>query len=81
MLTTINDIAKKLGVDKSTVSRALNDNKRISKKVREKVQKAAKKFLTDNQGGEKGNYIPYFSQKRYSCRGKVFINIIGVFTV
>ena len=59
MLTTINDIAKKLGVDKSTVSRALNDNKRISKKVREKVQKAAKKL----------NYFPNASA--YSLRKKM----------
>ncbi|MCW3805645.1 LacI family DNA-binding transcriptional regulator [Plebeiibacterium marinum] len=41
---TINDIAKKLGVTPSTISRALADNKRVSLKTREMVKKVAKEM-------------------------------------
>ena len=41
---TIKDIARKLGVTPSTVSRALANNPRISKKTREEVMKVAKKM-------------------------------------
>ncbi|HYQ59132.1 MAG TPA: LacI family DNA-binding transcriptional regulator [Draconibacterium sp.] len=39
--TTIHDIAKKLNISASTVSRALNDNPLISKTTREKIKKTA----------------------------------------
>ena len=32
---TIHDISKELGIDSSTVSRALNDSDRVSKKTKE----------------------------------------------
>ena len=41
---TIHDIAKKLHIAASTVSRALNDNPRISEKTKKAVNKAAKAF-------------------------------------
>ncbi len=42
--TTIHDIAKKLNITASTVSRALNDNPRISDATKKAVQKAAQKL-------------------------------------
>lgn len=42
--TTIHDIAQKLGITASTVSRALNNNPRISEATRKAVQKAAKQL-------------------------------------
>lgn len=58
-MVTINDIAKIAGVDKSTVSRALNNSERISKKVREKIKKIAQDL----------NYYPNASA--YSLRKKM----------
>jgi DNA-binding LacI/PurR family transcriptional regulator len=43
-MTTIYDIAKKCNVAASTVSRALNDDKRISKETRDRVKAMAKKL-------------------------------------
>lgn len=42
--TTIHDIAKKLNITASTVSRALNDNPRISDATKKAVQRAAQKL-------------------------------------
>src|SRR5688572_33445420 len=42
--TTIHDIARALDVTASTVSRALNDNPRISNDTKKAVKKAAKKL-------------------------------------
>lgn len=42
--TTIHDIARKLNITASTVSRALNDNPRISDATKKAVQKAAQKL-------------------------------------
>src|SRR5688572_11725403 len=42
--TTIHDIAKKLNITASTVSRALNDNPRISDATKKAVQKTALKL-------------------------------------
>ncbi|MBU1077547.1 MAG: LacI family transcriptional regulator [Spirochaetes bacterium] len=66
-MKTINDIARIAGVDKSTVSRALNNSERISKKVREKIKKIAKEL----------NYYPNASA--YSLRKKVNRSIAVVF--
>lgn len=44
MSNTIKDIAKKVGVSTSTVSRALNDHKNISEKTKRKVRKAAEEM-------------------------------------
>ncbi|TVZ55643.1 LacI family transcriptional regulator [Lutibacter sp. Hel_I_33_5] len=41
---TIHDIARALGLDSSTVSRALNDSSRVTKKTKEKVQAKAKEL-------------------------------------
>ncbi len=41
---TINDIAKKMGVTPSTISRALADNHRVSQATRDKVKKLAKEM-------------------------------------
>ena len=46
--TTIDDIAKALGVNKSTVSRAINNPSLISTEMREKIEKMCRKM----------NYIP-----------------------
>ncbi|MDX1283475.1 MAG: LacI family DNA-binding transcriptional regulator [Draconibacterium sp.] len=42
--TTIHDIAKKLDISASTVSRALNDNPLISESTREKIKKTAEEM-------------------------------------
>ena len=42
--STIHDIARKLNITASTVSRALNDNPRISEATKKAVQKAAQKL-------------------------------------
>jgi len=42
--STINDIAKKLGISASTVSRALNDHPDISSETKKKVKKVAKEL-------------------------------------
>ncbi|TGV04758.1 LacI family DNA-binding transcriptional regulator [Flavivirga rizhaonensis] len=41
---TIHDISKALGIDSSTVSRALNDSPRVSKKTKGKILKKAKEL-------------------------------------
>lgn len=47
-MTTINDVAKRAGVTKSTVSKVLNDYKMVSKETKEKVMKAVNEL----------NYVP-----------------------
>jgi LacI family transcriptional regulator len=42
--TTIHDISKALGIDSSTVSRALNDSPRVSKKTKEIILKKAQEL-------------------------------------
>ncbi|MFW5773983.1 MAG: LacI family DNA-binding transcriptional regulator, partial [Tangfeifania sp.] len=42
--TTIHDIAKKLNISASTVSRALNNNPLINKATREKIKKVAREM-------------------------------------
>ena len=41
---TIHDIARSLGIDSSTVSRALNDSPRVSKKTKVKIAEKAKEL-------------------------------------
>ncbi|SDX61934.1 transcriptional regulator, LacI family [Lutibacter oricola] len=41
---TIHDISKELGIDSSTVSRALNNSPRVSKKTKEKISAKAKEL-------------------------------------
>ncbi len=41
---TIHDIAKALGIDSSTVSRALNDSDRVTKKTKDKILEKAKEL-------------------------------------
>ncbi|MDO5980024.1 LacI family DNA-binding transcriptional regulator [Flavivirga spongiicola] len=41
---TIHDIAKALGIDSSTVSRALNDSSRVTKKTKDKILKKAEEL-------------------------------------
>jgi len=61
--TTIYEIAKALGIDSSTVSRALNDNPRVNKKTKEKVLEKAKEMgysanlLASNLRQKKSNTI------------------------
>jgi len=60
---TIHDIARELNISASTVSRALNDNPRISLKTREKIKDAADKLgyrpntLASNLRNKKSNTI------------------------
>ena len=56
--TNIKDLAKKLNLSASSVSRALNGHKNISKKTREKILKLAKKY----------NYVPDPSARRLASK-------------
>jgi LacI family transcriptional regulator len=49
-MTTIKDIAKKVGVSISTVSYALNDNPKVSRKTREKILQAARELNYQKNG-------------------------------
>ncbi|ANI88791.1 LacI family transcriptional regulator [Arachidicoccus ginsenosidimutans] len=57
---TIYDIAKKLGISATTVSRGLNDNPLINKKTREKIHQTAKEL------GYRHNTIASNLRKRHS---------------
>lgn len=73
---TIHDIAKELNITASTVSRALQDNPRISIKTRESVKKMAKKLnyqpnivassLRKGQGNTIGVCIPRINRHFFS---------------
>jgi LacI family transcriptional regulator len=63
--TTLKDIAEKLSVSASTVSRALQNNPRISKEVRELVLKTAKE-------------LNYFNSKNFVLEPSKKMNVIGV---
>jgi LacI family transcriptional regulator len=56
--TNIKDLAKKLNLSVSSVSRALNGHKNISEKTREKILKLAKKY----------NYVPDPSARRLASK-------------
>ncbi|KRN78490.1 LacI family DNA-binding transcriptional regulator [Lentilactobacillus parabuchneri] len=64
-MVTIRDIAKRLGLSVSTVSRALNDNKRISIKTRRNVHQMAEKL----------GYQPNYNAKNLTNREA---NTVGV---
>ena len=54
----ITDLAKKLGVSVSSVSRALNGHSNISQKTKDKIFKAAEKY----------NYFPNLNAKRLASQ-------------
>jgi len=65
MAQTMKDIARKAGVSKSTVSRALNNDPRINEKTRDKILKIAREM----------NYRPHHMARALA---KKRTNIIGV---
>jgi LacI family transcriptional regulator len=77
---TIHDMARELGISGSTVSRALNDNPRISKATREAVQKLARAHnylpnamassLRKGKGNTVGVIVPNINRSFFS-------NVIG----
>ena len=60
-MATINDIAAKLGISKSTVSKGLNDATDISDEMRRKIQEAAVELGYTNKHSQKK------TKKRHSC--------------
>ena len=54
----ITDLAKKIGVSVSSISRALNGHKNISKKTKERIFKAAQKY----------NYYPNLNARRLASK-------------
>ena len=58
---SITDLANKLNLSVSSVSRALNGHKNISKKTTERIFKAARKF----------NYIPDPSARRLASKNRI----------
>ncbi len=74
--TTIYDIAKKLGITAATVSRALNNNPKISQKTKDLVFKTAKELnyqknnfalaLKSGQSKNIGLIVPYINRNFFS---------------
>lgn len=64
--TTISDVAKHLGVHKTTVSRALNNSSSISNKLALKIKKAAREL----------NYIPNRAAQNLSSRNNRTIALL-----
>lgn len=74
--TTIKEIAEKLNVSPSTVSRALNNNPRIGLKTRERIQKMAKEmnyepnvraiFFKQQKSFVIGVVVPYIREEFFS---------------
>ncbi|NJB71813.1 LacI family transcriptional regulator [Saonia flava] len=74
--TTIYDIAKKLGITAATVSRALNDNSRISKATKKLVLETAKEMnyepnklalaLKKGKSNNVGVIVPYINRNFFS---------------
>tara|TARA_B100000809_G_scaffold43630_2_gene37909 strand:+ start:48051 stop:49067 length:1017 start_codon:yes stop_codon:yes gene_type:complete len=74
--TTIHDISKALNIDSSTVSRALNNSPRVSKKTREKISKKANQLgyqrnslasnLRTNKTNTIGVIVPLISRNFFS---------------
>ena len=73
---TIHDISKSLGIDSSTVSRALNDSPRVSKKTKERILKKAEELgyernmlaskLRTNKSNTIGVIVPRISRHFFS---------------
>ena len=68
--TNIKDLAKKINLSVSSVSRALNGHKNISEKTREKILKLAKKY----------NYVPDPSARRLASKKSDTIAFIATTT-
>jgi LacI family transcriptional regulator len=74
--TTIHDIARELNIDSSTVSRALNNNTRVSKKTKEKINAKAEELgyqrnqlasnLRTNKTNTVGVIVPRISRHFFS---------------
>jgi len=74
--TTIHDISKDLGINSSTVSRALNDSPRVSKKTKEKIVRKATELgyqrnslaskLRTNRSNTIGVIVPRISRHFFS---------------
>lgn len=73
MTITMKNVAQKLGISVSTVSRALNNDKNISAKVKKKIFE-----LTDSsefkRKGQKSNIIPFFIDKNFFISTEYFYN-------
>ncbi|GAA3409621.1 LacI family DNA-binding transcriptional regulator [Paenibacillus hodogayensis] len=65
-MITIKDIARAAGVNHSTVSRALNDDSRVSAAMREKIQTIARQM----------NYVPNLAAKKLVRHNTNFIGLI-----
>lgn len=63
---TIKELAGKLGVSVSTVSKALNDSFEISEKTKKRVQDLAKKY----------NYAPNYHAKNLKSKKSYFVGVI-----
>lgn len=84
-MTTIKDISKETGYSISTVSKALKNSTRISKKAREKIQDVAKRLhyipnasainLRTGHTGNIGILVPYKKQNTYY--DKLIISIMS----
>ncbi len=68
-MISINDIAEKTGVAKSTVSNVLSGKRYVSESIRQKVLKVCKEY----------NYSPNFYASVLSNSDNVKTNIIGIF--
>ncbi|WP_244835015.1 LacI family DNA-binding transcriptional regulator [Clostridium sp. BJN0001] len=66
MKVTINDIAKKANVSKSTVSKVINDDNSISEKTKLKIRKIIKEF----------NYIPNNSARQLALKNTSNIGLL-----
>lgn len=75
MAITMKDVAQKLGISVSTVSRALNNEKNISAEVKKKIFE-----LTDSaefkRKGQKANVIPFFIDRNFFISTEYFYNRI-----
>lgn len=75
---TLRELAKKINVSPSTISRVLNDKPGISKKTREKVLQAVKdqgfspNYMAKNLAKSKANFIGVVARKRFQDQDEIF---------